>query len=324
MQEEKARLSGQGMTWDAKYDQEQWGISRAAVLALEPVKNMPDNPHGYTTLVRGIPEYHVLDVFVLTGQSNSLGTVEAGAEPPPKEAENAATIWWSNVRDVNIYYGDSGGSFLPLQAQQGDEDAAGGNTTFWGPEIGFGQRLHECQPQRRIAIVKVARGGGGSDNWLPSAHMFRHVRDQVTQAAIALEVEATGVRVRIRALLYVQGESDADFDAPASGARLLSLLHNLRREWGTRAAETVAVIGGIATRTANRVEKCDVVRASQAALAVAHPAEVAYVDNSDLVDALYDELHFDRGAKLSVGERLADALIAMEAKGACGRGHAKL
>jgi hypothetical protein len=76
-----------------------------------------------------------VDVYVLTGQSNSLGTTADNSESnigPGVEASDAATrFFWSNASAANTaypisaMYGNSGGAITPLQAQQGDGGAHG-------------------------------------------------------------------------------------------------------------------------------------------------------------------------------------------------------
>ena len=65
-----------------------------------------------------------------------------------------------------------------------------------------------------------------------------------------------------------------------------------------------ALIGGIAAPGPNR----DIVRAQQSALPSLDPA-FRYVDTLDLVDQLYDKLHFNKRAKLEIGRRLADTWL---------------
>ncbi|MDG2470035.1 MAG: hypothetical protein P8M80_12200 [Pirellulaceae bacterium] len=82
------------------------------------------------------------DVYILTGQSNSLGTTassESMPSPGTNPADSTTSLFWSNVNASNnayppVLYGDSGGAITTLQTQQGD---GGSNPTFWGPEFGF-------------------------------------------------------------------------------------------------------------------------------------------------------------------------------------------
>lgn len=138
------------------------------------------------------------DVYILTGQSNALGTTAAGdSQPAPgvHEADRQTAFWWSNVSSTNRAYppalhGDSGGRISTLQPQQGD---GGANPTFWGPEFGFARRLFD-RGARQTLIIKACRGGGSNSLWdkaafettADSGHMWGHLRDTVTAALAAV------------------------------------------------------------------------------------------------------------------------------------------
>lgn len=248
-----------------------------------------------------------MKVFVLTGQSNSLGTTadpkEVGAPPDPDPVDGGIPFFWANRSTrtgdgPSVLIGDSGGRILTLRAQQGE----GANPLFWGPEIGFGRRLAQAGV-KDFLIVKASRGGGGNGFWLKGSandHMYRHVVETVSKAVGALP---TGTVFEVAVLLYVQGESDGESEAPLAGERLRLLADNLRKDL-PRAEGMRVIIGGIAAPGVRR----DTVRGKQKAL----PAEdkrFLYVDSLDLQGELYDNLHFNRKAKLELGRRMAEAWL---------------
>jgi hypothetical protein len=242
-------------------------------------------------------------IFVLTGQSNSLGTTADKKEPditPGKDTLDAQIpFFWANRSSRSgdgaaKLYDDSGGKIVTLRAQKGD----GANPLFWGPEIGFARHL-AAKSVKDFLFVKASRGGGGNSYWLKGSrddHMYRHVVETVQQAIHALP---QGVTFEVAALLYIQGESDNPAEAAASGERLKTLAENLRKDLPKAAAMKV-IIGGIASGG----EKSDVVSAQQSALAKNDPT-FRYIDTLDLRGQRYDNLHFSKGAKLEIGQRMA-------------------
>lgn len=240
-------------------------------------------------------------LFVLTGQSNSLGTTN-GTEPDLSPGVDAADarlkFFWHNVADASTPIGDSGGVFKTLESQQGGHYP--GSATHWGPEIGFGRALVRAGVEN-VAIVKASRGGGGNTNWskVAGGHMYAHVLATVNAAANALT--AAGDTFEIAGLLYVQGESDTAAEAGIAGTRFLELVNNLRTEL-PNATHMQAVIGGIAAAGAVR----DTVRTRHAAIAEA-TAYIHFFPNLDLQAAVTDGLHFDKAAKLLIGRRFAQA-----------------
>lgn len=248
-----------------------------------------------------------LTVFVLTGQSNSLGSsadpLETDVSPGLDPRDGKIPFFWSNrsarAKDGHAkIYGDSGGKIVTLQAQQGEA----ANPVFWGPEIGFGRHMTSVG-MTDFLIIKASRGGGGNGFWLkgsPDDHMYRHVVDTVHQAVSLLPADAC---LEIAALLYVQGESDSESEAGESGERLRLLAANLRTDLPS-ASEMRVIVGGIAAEGPNR----DIVRARQSELP-AIDSTFRYIDTTDLRPRLYDRLHFNKVAKLELGRRMAETWL---------------
>jgi hypothetical protein len=244
----------------------------------------------------------LISVFVLTGQSNSLGTTEDPQEsditPGTDPLDARIPFFWANrfspTTDANApLVGGSDGKIVPLCAQQGRN----GNTIVWGPEIAFGRGLATAGAPPFL-IVKASRNGGGNSFWLKGAtddHMYRHAVRTVLQALGALPPTT---KFNIAALLYVQGESDKEDEAAAAGERLQKLAENLRKEL-PHATNMIVLVGGIAAPGTCR----DIVRAKQAALP-ATDSSFLYIDTIDLQPLLYDNLHFNKSAKFEVGRRM--------------------
>lgn len=260
------------------------------------------------------------DVYILTGQSNALGTTAAGdSQPAPgtHEADRQTAFWWSNVSSTNRAYppalhGDSGGRISTLQPQQGD---GGANPTFWGPEFGFARRLFD-RGARQTLIIKACRGGGSNSLWdkaafettADSGHMWGHLRDTVT-AALAAVTATPGDSFRIRGFLYLQGESNTAADAAAADRRLGELVASLTAHVeaahpGTTAGMTV-VVGEIAASRSTAAR----VATTQAHRRLAEASEaVTFVPTADL-PLKRDGIHFGGEAKLEIGRRMAEALL---------------
>lgn len=243
-----------------------------------------------------------LKLFVLTGQSNSLGTTDGdGGDPAPGSdpTDQEVRFFWHNLANATKSLGDSGGEFTTLREQQGGFYK--GSATHWGPEIGLGRRLHRAGV-RDFGIIKASRGGGGNSLWAktaPNHHMYDHVVKTVTTATSSLT--RAGHTFEIAGLLYLQGESDSAAEAAVADTRIKELADHLRREL-PNAKSLHVVIAGIAAAGATR----DVVRARHAALA-AESGSFSFFPTTDLRQHLPDQLHFNKTAKLVVGERFADA-----------------
>jgi hypothetical protein len=250
-------------------------------------------------------------VYLLTGQSNSLGTTNLEGpsfDPGTHPADAVTGFFWSNVStsssDPNnvVLYGDSGGAVTTLQMQQGD---GGGNRNFWGPEFGMARTLFDAG-NSQVTVIKLSRGGGGNGFWLPaSGHMHNHLLSQIDVALGA--IQSAGDTFDVKGFVYLQGESNNSSEAAAAGTRLQALIDDVRTHINTNftgaANDMYSVIGEIAASTsnANRILTTD----QQRELAAAGTL-VGFVPTRD--QALKsDGIHFGKGAKLEIGRRFADA-----------------
>ena len=246
-----------------------------------------------------------LKLVILTGQSNSLGTTDGdGADPSPgaDAADKDVRFCWHNLANAAKSLGDSGGAFTTLREQQGGFYK--GSATHWGPEIGFGRRLHRAGV-RDFGIIKASRGGGGNSFWSKTAadhHMYDHLLKTVTAATT--DLVKGGHTFEIIGLLYLQGESDSPAEAAIADTRIQELADNLRRDL-PHAKALHTVIAGIAATGATR----DTVRAKHAAVATADAALFSSFSTTDLRDQMPDQLHFNKPAKIAIGERFAEVCL---------------
>lgn len=239
-------------------------------------------------------------LFVLTGQSNSLGTTN-GDEVDPSIGDSAADarvqFYWHNVANASTSIGDSSGAFTTLQEQQGGY--YGGSASHWGPEINFARTLMRGGV-RNFGVIKASRGGGGNSLWSKSqgGHMYNHVVNTVTAATTKLTND--GHTFEIIGLLYLQGESDSTAEASIAGTRLKEFTDNLRADL-PNATALHCVSAGIAAPGSNR----DTVRSQHAAIA-STTSYIDYFSNLDQqANTASDALHFNKVGKLRIGERFA-------------------
>ncbi|MCW1925774.1 exo-alpha-sialidase [Luteolibacter arcticus] len=265
-----------------------------------------------------VPEDETLKIFVLTGQSNSLGTLgttdtamrHGALGTHPAEQAGGVPFYWDNRTDGTVSgdaaLGKSSG-WAVVGAQTGGVYA--GNDDHWGPEVGFARMLWNAG-YRNFAIVKASRGGGGNSFWQKGSvddHMYEHVIATVNAALADLPggYEAS----RIAGLLYVQGESNTTTESNEAGTRFSELLANLKTDL-PGASSITGVFGEIAGTGANR----DTTRSAQLALANSR-ADVGYAESTGLAVHNQDGLsvHYDAESEILLGERMAAEVIGLDA-----------
>ena len=269
------------------------------------------------------------DLILVAGQSNAVGFDAFASELPAKPADQDVLFWWRvgdpppDEHDVT-----SGGRWLPLQPQPkgsplltptpeakkatprqyGNFARAEGG---FGPEIGFARELL-ARENRPLAIVKAAFSGTSvAQDWNPDdpgagGSCYRALISTVKDALAA--AKSRPMELRLRALVWVQGESDANpTHAPRYQENLARLLACIRRDLA--APELVALIG-VNTRFGNgKNPHMPRVVEAQKALAAADPLTV-YVDTTGAETLPPSHTHFTAKGTLEIGQRYAKALLA--------------
>lgn len=253
-----------------------------------------------------------IDVYILTGQSNSLGTtnLESPSDPGVHPADSQTDFFWANASggsSSNIAYppalsSSSGGAITSLQVQGGP---------FWGPEFGFSRRLYDVG-ERDFLVIKASKGGGLNTFWdnatfdanNNNGHMWGHLRDTVDSALGS--VISNGDTFNVKGFMYLQGESNNSAGAAASGAMLGDLIDNLQthisNQYPNAADDMFSVIGEIAASSSNSNR---ILTTQQQMQLAASNSTIEFVPTSDL-PLKSDGIHFGRDSKLTIGRRFAD------------------
>ena len=250
-----------------------------------------------------------LSLFILTGQSNSLGTPTTTTTNMllPRMAAHAADgtipFFWDNTADGTIAgdlaLGTSAG-WTNICPQLGGYYALSQN--HWGPEVGFARMLWDAGC-RDFGIIKASRGGGGNSFWNKTNadhHMYEKVVRTALEATTTLPAGFTDCRVA--GLLYLQGESNDATEASEAGNRFSELLQNLRSDL-PNASSMVGILGQIASDSSgNRM----VTTQKQLALASARQ-DIGFAQSAGLSTHNLDGLnvHYDADSLLIMGERMA-------------------
>lgn len=270
--------------------------------------------HGAEKLVR--------DLILVAGQSNAVGYDAKPGELPKSEADQHVLFWWrcgdpppdkhdstSGSRWTHLQPQPLGEPMLPKQDRQYGNFAQkeGG----FGPEIGLGRTLFEME-KRPLAIVKGAFSGTGIDrDWRPDdagehGACYRALVEEVQGATAA--AKEMGVELRPRAIVWVQGESDANgTDAPLYAARLRAMLAALRKEIG--APDLVALIA-VNTKFGNGKNQFMPRIVEQQKLLAKDEPLCIYVDTSEAPIA--NAAHYDTQGTLLIGRLFAEALLEYE------------
>jgi cysteine-rich repeat protein len=266
-------------------------------------------------------------VFILAGQSNAVGYgSEASLLPPPLDMPQTDVRFWFDEGPFFALFDpslriDSGDMLVALQYQSDPSGLTFATTNDgFGSEIKLGRTLADALALD-VAIVKFAVSGSSlAVDWNPATagSLYHQMRDDVAGALAALA--AAGDSGQVAGVFWMQGEADAmTSDAAAAyETNLTSFIGQLRTDFASTGLPFV--LGRI---NVNIDMSCcfsfpykDDVRTAQANVAGA-VSRTVMVDTDDL-PLIDDSIHFAAPGQLSLGERFANAYLALPV--VCGDG----
>ncbi len=274
-----------------------------------------------------LPAAAQIDVVFIAGQSNGDGRAPASGLPTDFQKERDDVLLYSYLHGEAPNADGTLGKLGPLQT---------GRTQFpsgaFGPEIGIGHTLAadlaQRTPDHRLAMIKYAKGGsslyadwraagsrGGDDG--PHYRIFKNV---VRDALEALRTRHPNTRFRLRALVWVQGESDTSASpevAKSYAENLRTLIEDFRAF--AKSPDLPVVVTRLSANqlklsAPDRPERATflAVRECQDRLpGLLRGVETLCTDNAEF-SFLPDRLHFDSQGQLALGIAVAKAIIGWE------------
>lgn len=226
-------------------------------------------------------------VFFMAGQSNMLGYGISSELTAPYNEDFPAVRYWNGANWVNLRTGF-------------------GRATDFGPEIYFGHTLNEALPTDTIYLVKFAVGGTSLWNhWKPNTGVWH--TEFVSRATGALaRLEADGVNYEVSAMLWMQGESDADENRGAFyEANLRGFITDMRTRFGI--SDLPFYLGRVRDYYGTAVQS-SLVRNAQVAVA----DSTNYVEwfDTDVFGDLIEGGHYDTDGQAQMGTTFANIYLA--------------
>jgi hypothetical protein len=251
------------------------------------------------------------DLIIVAGQSNAVGYGSPNSKMKVDPTDKETMFWWRcGDPPPDDHDSTSGGKWTHLQAQPRGNPLTKGKRQFgnfhdpaggFGPEIGLARQLHSAGGTP-LAVVKVAFSGTGfyRKDWNPGDPCYTALVNEVKMAVT--DARKNGIVMKVRALVWVQGESDVGATAAYAKA-LKEMIVALRKN--LNAPQMIALIG-VNTRFNNDGPDMMALVEAQKAVSKTTP-RVRYVDTSGA--SIANTHHFDANGVLEVGKRFADALL---------------
>ncbi len=286
------------------------------------------NPLSRTLLIASImagslccAEDKTLKVYLLTGQSNSLGAVKqdpASAQLLSRYATSGddAPLYWQRNIASNVPAGES----TSWGTVQPAAPAYNGNLCM-GPEYGFAYMMQKkgwnIGENSDVAIIKASRDGGGNSNWVKGSAMYDHLLAAVSNALSQVNPSEYS-SIEIVGLMYLQGESNNATEADAAAQRYKDLANNLKADIAALqnlpvsvdTSNMTSILGEIATwgGVDNNQTRNNQYNLSQTAASETGIGDVGWVATRDLDKLNPDDgmkVHYNGKAQITIGARYA-------------------
>lgn len=265
-----------------------------------------------------------LHVYILTGQSNSLGAVKGDPLPDEllreysTEQGGKPVLMWNgnmsgsvsaNEASKNLVVPDEGKQWEIVAPQLPAYGAK-----CMGPEFGFAYMMRRLAGPKAedIAIIKCSRDGGGNEQWMKGQSLYGLLLNSVRTSLEHLDKKYD--KVVLEGVLYLQGESNRT--AEGADTRFLRFWEDLRKDIAAKpikgrkvqAGLKKAVVGECATWGSQSNATVNATAAIMRRMAAADAAHRGFVVTRDLDkitagDAL--GVHYDGVSQLTIGARFA-------------------
>jgi hypothetical protein len=169
-----------------------------------------------------------IDVYLVGGQSNATGQGYIRNMADSMKIDTTVLIFHSGKPHLNS--GKEPFTWQPLRQASESPDR-------FGPELGFGSKIHQLYPKNTIALIKHAHSGTNLyKQWYPgkneqdTAHWGVQFKVFVQTVDSGLyELKKMGYKPVIRGMIWQQGENDAVATDSASTRYAQNLIHFIRR-----------------------------------------------------------------------------------------------
>jgi hypothetical protein len=275
-------------------------FAQKAAKAKKPSTPPPTKPPLVSVDITKLPEGTThLDLWLLCGQSNMKGRGFM-----PEDPKNDPRIVMMHKMDDQWYLARH-----PLHLTGDAKTFQGNDNAGVGPGLAFAEVLAEQDKTAAIGLVPCAVGGSTIKLWLKGAKLYE---DALRRAKLALQT-TTPVKARLRGILWLQGEANANAEElPMHTERLRIMIEAFRTDLEQPDLPFIACTIG-EMQPEPRLSDLKSMNDIQLALPKTVP-HTACVDARDLKTHIGDSVHFDTAAQNEIGKRFAAKLAEMQKK----------
>lgn len=253
----------------------------------------PLHPADFSTFA----QQDTLDLFLLVGQSNMKG--RGAIEMKPQENKNIL-FFHSKQRQWNI-------ARDPLHAQGTPDRIDGSDNSGTGPGMSFARTLAQHDAKLKIGLIPGAVGGAPIGSYGKDKKLYQRSLE-LTRQAVEEVAKHSKLKTRIKAILWLQGESDSTKPLYQSyESKLLDMIDRYRSDLKNPTLPFIACTLG---SYINKGPFQHVKETNKVLLGLPEKRKhTACIDARDLKGHIGDKLHYDTESQIEIGKRFAAAYL---------------
>ena len=230
-----------------------------------------------------------LDIYALFGQSNAGG-----------QADTTGVTRFDSVDSSQLFMADGPGGYLGFDFGVNQNTGSNSTTSQFGPESELA-RLLDLNTASDAAICKQAQNGTSlAVDWNPSTGS-NYANAKESLSLFIRNAEIQGYTPRVKGLLWVQGERDANNSVATPQATYETLLTDLIADFRATYGAGIPVAISETKVTAAGYDSLADIQAAQAAVA-ANVSNCSLIDTSGSEFSLQgDGIHFDADGQIELG-----------------------
>lgn len=246
------------------------------------------------------PNVTHVDIVLLMGQSNMKGRGKV-----PAKQEKHPRIINMNMTNDGWYI-----AVHPLHTDGIPDLIDGDSRAGVGPALDFAKMLVDKDETACIALVPCAKGGAWIDLWMPEKKLYTEAVRRAKKAVA--DFSDKNITVNIKAILWLQGESDAKKGRyTVYGTKLKTMIDSIRTDLELPNLPFVsATVGTFMKGIAHKYPNYNEINTTLLnAGATIH--NYGCVDARDLLGCLGDEIHYNTASQQEIGKRMAKVYFEM-------------
>lgn len=264
-------------------------------------------------------ENGVMHLYILTGQSNSLGSVKGSPATADQLAQYASEglLWNGSMAQSGAYWHETNATGNdPTWVTVAPHLPVYNGNNCMGPEYGFSyMMLHKgwvnAEAGDGLGVIKASLDGGRNTLWVKGTASYNRILLTVETALDQMKESGNYSQIKLEGLMYLQGESDTTADAAVAQTRYLAFFNNIKADLEAAGYDSSLLVQSVLGEPATWNGSDNNGTAAQLEALADSREDIGWVRTRDLTKITSGDtmgVHYDGKSQITIGARYAYAM----------------